>query len=64
MELGGEELVVLEFALEDGGEGRGDIGRREERALDDGEGVVGGVRATAVTVLVEEVNDWYDGQLV
>jgi len=48
---------VLELSLENGGKGGSDFRGWEERTLDDGEDLVGGLGATAVAVIVEEIND-------
>jgi len=55
--LFGEEAVVCELALEDVGEGGGDVWRWQEGALDDGKDALGGFGAAAVAVFVEEVDD-------
>jgi hypothetical protein len=55
--LSSEELVMLKVALQEGGKGRGNVGRREKGTADDGEDLVGGFGAAAIAVLVKEIDD-------
>lgn len=45
------------LALKNRGESGSNIGRREQRTFDDVEDLVSGLGATAVAVVVEEVDD-------